>query len=105
MNARDAPLYARDRRGFYCEFEGFGEHEPDFSQLGMNITVLGPDEPMGGLEPPGWLARVAGELRGLPAERFEAVHGVGPVVAASVGASLRIASFMARLMARTTSRP
>ncbi len=47
MNARDAPWYARDRRGFYCEFEGFGEHEPDFSQLGMNITVLGPDEPMG----------------------------------------------------------
>ena len=47
MNARDAPWYARDRRGFYCEFEGFGEHEPDFSQMGMNITVLGPDEPMG----------------------------------------------------------
>jgi uncharacterized cupin superfamily protein len=47
MNARDAPWYARDRRGFYCEFEGFGEHEPDFAQLGMNITVLGPSEPMG----------------------------------------------------------
>ena len=44
----------------------------------------GPDEPMQG--PDGWLARVAGELRGLPAERFEEVHGVGPVVAASLGA-------------------
>ena len=40
---------------------------------------------MGGLET-GWLARVARELRGLPAERFEAVHGVGPVVATSLGA-------------------
>jgi uncharacterized cupin superfamily protein len=47
MNARDAPWYARDRRGFYCEFEGFEEHKPDFSQLGMNVTLLGPDEPMG----------------------------------------------------------
>jgi DNA ligase (NAD+) len=44
------------------------------------------DEPMGGLVPPGWLARVAGELRGLPAERFEAIHGVGPVVASSIAA-------------------
>jgi DNA ligase (NAD+) len=41
------------------------------------------DEPMGG--PEGWFARVAGELRGLPAERFEAVMGIGPVVAASLG--------------------
>jgi uncharacterized cupin superfamily protein len=47
LNARDAPWYARDRRGFYCEFEGFPEHEPDFSQLGINITVLRPGEPMG----------------------------------------------------------
>jgi DNA ligase (NAD+) len=41
------------------------------------------DEPMGGSD--GWLGRVARELRGLPAERFEAVHGVGPVVATSLG--------------------
>jgi len=41
------------------------------------------DEPMGGAE--GWLARVAAELRGLPAERFEAVMGIGPVVGASLG--------------------
>jgi DNA ligase (NAD+) len=41
------------------------------------------DEPMGGAD--GWFARVAHELRGLPAERFEAVMGIGPVVAASLG--------------------
>ena len=46
LNAREAPWYQRDGRGFYCEFEGFEEHEPDFSQLGMNITVLRPGEPM-----------------------------------------------------------
>ncbi len=40
------------------------------------------DEPMGG--PAGWLARVATALRDLPAERFEAVPGVGPTVAASL---------------------
>jgi DNA ligase (NAD+) len=40
------------------------------------------DEPMGG--PDGWLARIARELRGLPAERFEAVMGIGPTVAASL---------------------
>jgi DNA ligase (NAD+) len=43
----------------------------------------GESEPMGG--PNGWLARVARELRGLPAERFEAVMGIGPTVAASLG--------------------
>ena len=47
LNAREAPWYERDRRGFYCEFEGLGEHEPDFSQLGINVQVLGPGEPMG----------------------------------------------------------
>jgi uncharacterized cupin superfamily protein len=46
LNAREAPWYQRDVRGFYCEFEGFEEHEPDFSQLGINITVLRPGEPM-----------------------------------------------------------
>ncbi|MDQ3937062.1 MAG: NAD-dependent DNA ligase LigA, partial [Chloroflexota bacterium] len=39
-------------------------------------------EPMGG--PDGWLKRVAEALRGQPAERFEAVPGVGPTVAASL---------------------
>ncbi|HET7676497.1 MAG TPA: NAD-dependent DNA ligase LigA, partial [Candidatus Limnocylindrales bacterium] len=43
----------------------------------------GEDEPMGGRE--GWLARVARELRATPAERFEAVPGVGATVAASIG--------------------
>jgi uncharacterized cupin superfamily protein len=47
LNARKAPWYERDGRGFYCEFEGFEEHEPDFSQLGINITVLRRGEPMG----------------------------------------------------------
>jgi DNA ligase (NAD+) len=32
----------------------------------------------------GWLGRVAGELRALPAERFEEVPGVGPTVAAGL---------------------
>ena len=46
LNARDAPWYERDRRGFVCEFEGFEEHEPDFSQFGINLTVLRPGEAM-----------------------------------------------------------
>jgi DNA ligase (NAD+) len=40
------------------------------------------DEPMGGAQ--GWLARVANELRGLPAEAFEEIPGVGPNTAASL---------------------
>jgi uncharacterized cupin superfamily protein len=47
LNARDAPWYERDGRGFYCEFEGLEEDEPDFSQLGINIQVLRPGELMG----------------------------------------------------------
>ena len=46
LNAREAPWYQRTGRGFYCEFEGFEEHKPDFSQLGINLTVLRPGEPM-----------------------------------------------------------
>jgi uncharacterized cupin superfamily protein len=46
LNAREAPWYERDGRGFYCEFEGFEEDEPDFSQFGINLTVLRPGEPM-----------------------------------------------------------
>jgi DNA ligase (NAD+) len=42
----------------------------------------GEDEPMGGRD--GWLARASRELRDLPAERFESVAGIGPVVAASL---------------------
>ncbi len=42
----ESPLESTDR-GFYREFEGFEAHEPDFSQLGINLTVLQPGEPMG----------------------------------------------------------
>ncbi|HSH21464.1 MAG TPA: BRCT domain-containing protein, partial [Candidatus Caenarcaniphilales bacterium] len=40
------------------------------------------DEPMGGRD--GWFARVAHELRGTRAARFEEISGVGPTVAASL---------------------
>ena len=42
VNARDARWHERPGRGALCEFEG----EPEFSQLGINIQVLGPGEPM-----------------------------------------------------------
>ena len=42
------------------------------------------DEQMGGAE--GWLQRIANELRGLPAEAFEEIPGVGPSTAASLAA-------------------
>jgi uncharacterized cupin superfamily protein len=45
LNAREAPWIDRKGRGVYCEFEGF-EGEADFSHLGINVTVLGPGEPM-----------------------------------------------------------
>lgn len=41
-------------------------------------------EPMGGKD--GWLARVAGPLRELPAEGFQEIPGVGPNTAASLAA-------------------
>src|SRR5207237_2106673 len=41
-----------------------------------------PDEAMGGSD--GWLARLARELRGTPAEKYEEINGVGPNVAASL---------------------
>jgi DNA ligase (NAD+) len=44
----------------------------------------GEDEPMGG--PDGWFARVAAALASVPPERFQEVPGIGPNVAASVGA-------------------
>lgn len=45
LNAREAPWIDRKGRGVYCEFEGH-EGEADFSQLGINLTVLAPGEPM-----------------------------------------------------------
>jgi uncharacterized cupin superfamily protein len=42
LNAADATWRERPGRGFFCELEGGG----DFPQLGINIQVLGPGEPM-----------------------------------------------------------
>jgi len=47
LNAREAQWWARNGRGVLCEFEGAGfEGAADFLQLGINLTVLGPGEPM-----------------------------------------------------------
>ena len=47
VNARDAQWWERPGRGVLCEFEGAGlEGALDFHQLGINVQVLGPDEPM-----------------------------------------------------------
>jgi uncharacterized cupin superfamily protein len=47
LNARAAQWWLRDGRGALCEFEGAGfEGATDFPQLGINLTVLGPGEPM-----------------------------------------------------------
>jgi uncharacterized cupin superfamily protein len=43
LNARDAPWHHGHGRGAVCVFEG----EPDFPQLGINLRVLAPGEPMG----------------------------------------------------------
>jgi uncharacterized cupin superfamily protein len=45
LNAREAPWWNRDRRGVLCEFEAFADGQ-DFHQLGINLTILGPGEPM-----------------------------------------------------------
>jgi uncharacterized cupin superfamily protein len=42
LNARDAPWRARPGRGFLCELEG----DVDFPQVGVNLQVLAPGEPM-----------------------------------------------------------
>jgi uncharacterized cupin superfamily protein len=47
LNAREAQWWVRPGRGSLCEFEGAGfEGAADFEQLGINIQVLGPGEPM-----------------------------------------------------------
>jgi uncharacterized cupin superfamily protein len=47
LNAREAQWWDRGGRGVLCEFEGAGfEGAADFLQLGINLTVLGPAEPM-----------------------------------------------------------
>jgi uncharacterized cupin superfamily protein len=40
------PWWAREGRGVRSEFEGLEGDEPDFSQLGIKLTLLGPGEPM-----------------------------------------------------------
>jgi uncharacterized cupin superfamily protein len=48
LNARETQWWERPGRGVLCEFEGAGfEGAADFEQLGINITILGPGEPMG----------------------------------------------------------
>ena len=47
LNARETQWWDRDGRGALCEFEGAGfEEAADFLQLGINLTRLGPGEPM-----------------------------------------------------------
>ncbi len=47
LNARDTQWWERTGRGVLCEFEGAGfEGATDFMQLGINLTLLGPGEPM-----------------------------------------------------------
>jgi uncharacterized cupin superfamily protein len=42
LNAREARWHCAPGRSAVCEFEG----EPQFSQLGINVSVLAPGEPM-----------------------------------------------------------
>lgn len=47
VNARETQWWERPGRGVLCEFEGAGfEGATDFEQLGINLTRLGPGEPM-----------------------------------------------------------
>ena len=42
LNAREARWYDRGPRGAFCGFDS----EPEFEQLGVNLFVLGPGQPM-----------------------------------------------------------
>jgi uncharacterized cupin superfamily protein len=47
VNARETHWWERRGRGVLCEFEGAGfEGAADFVQLGVNLTLLQPGEPM-----------------------------------------------------------
>jgi len=46
LNAREARWYHGPGRSAICEFEGEFEGEQDFLQLGINLSVLGPGEPI-----------------------------------------------------------
>ena len=103
LDARDARWYSREGRPALCDLEG----DSEFSQLGINIQVLGPGQPMAMYH---WeadqedflvvsgeaLLLVEGEER--PLRAWDFVHfpprvdhnivgaGVGPVVIVAVGA-------------------
>jgi uncharacterized cupin superfamily protein len=48
VNARETQWWERPGRGVLCEFEGAGfEGAADFEQLGINVTVLDPGQPLG----------------------------------------------------------
>ena len=42
LNARDSRWYYAEGRGAFCDFEG----DQDFPQLGINVQVLWPGDPM-----------------------------------------------------------
>src|SRR6476659_9575649 len=44
LKAREARWYHTEGRSAICEFEGKGEGEQDFLQLGINLSVLRPGE-------------------------------------------------------------
>jgi uncharacterized cupin superfamily protein len=46
LNARDTRWFHAPGRSAICEFEGPYEGEQDFLQFGINLSVLGPGEPM-----------------------------------------------------------
>jgi uncharacterized cupin superfamily protein len=107
LNAREARWYHAPGRPSLCEFEGEFEDEQDFLQLGINLSVLRPAEPMAMYH---WeadqedflvlageaLLIVEGEER--PLRRWDLVHcppgtehvivgaGDGPCVVLAVGA-------------------
>ena len=108
LNARDAQWWNRGGRGVLCEFEGAGvEGAADFEQVGINLTVLAPGEPMAMYHRENdqedflvlageALAIVEGEER--PLRQWDFVHcpagtnhvivgaGAGPCVVLAVGA-------------------
>ena len=108
LNARETQWWGRPGRGSLCEFEGAGfEGATDFLQLGINLTVLGPGEPMAMVHRENdqedflvlageALAIVEGEER--PLRRWDLLHcpagtehvivgaGDGPCVVLAVGA-------------------
>jgi Uncharacterized conserved protein, contains double-stranded beta-helix domain len=46
LNARETRWFHTPARSAICEFEGPFEGETDFDQLGINLSVLEPGEPM-----------------------------------------------------------